>query len=95
MSLRHLQPDLHRAPHRPEQRADERKKAAVPNARREVVSVSCSPRTIIELNLKFYRDLLKTETDPAKRRTIATLLAEEEAKLVKLIQQLGKDDKRR
>ena len=50
----------------------------------EVMSVSFPARTIVELNIKHYRDLLKTETDAAKRRTIADLLAEEEAKFAKL-----------
>jgi len=50
----------------------------------EVSRVSSSPRTIIELNIKHFRDLLKTETDPAKRRTIADLLAEQEARLLRL-----------
>ena len=43
-----------------------------------------SPRTIIELNIRHYRDLLKVETDPVKRQTIGKLLAEEEAKLAAL-----------
>ena len=43
-----------------------------------------SVRTIVELNIQHYRELLKTETDPSKRRTIAKLLAEEEARLAKL-----------
>ena len=47
--------------------------------------MSPSVRMIIELNIKHYRELLKSETDVAKRRTIAQLLAEEEAKLAKLI----------
>jgi hypothetical protein len=42
-------------------------------------------RMITELNIKHYRELLKSETDALKRRTIAQLLAEEEAKLAKLI----------
>ena len=42
--------------------------------------MSSSAREIIELNIKFYREKLRTETDESKRRTIATLLAEEEAK---------------
>lgn len=46
--------------------------------------MSTSAREIAELNIRHYHDLLKTETDPKKRRTIATLLAEEEAKLVAL-----------
>jgi hypothetical protein len=41
-------------------------------------------RMIIELNIKHYRNLLKSETDESKRQTIATLLAEEERKLAKL-----------
>jgi hypothetical protein len=40
-----------------------------------------SVRVIIELNIKHYRELLKSETDTVKRRTVADLLAEEEAKL--------------
>ena len=48
--------------------------------------MSPSARTVIELNIKHYRRLLKTETDPEKRQTIAKLLAEEEAKLTALAQ---------
>jgi hypothetical protein len=51
-------------------------------------SVQCSPegalvdkRTVAELNMKHFRRLLATETDPAKRETITKLLGEEEAKL--------------
>jgi hypothetical protein len=40
-------------------------------------------RRIVELNIERYRELLKSETDSSKRRTIARLLAEEEAKLVR------------
>jgi hypothetical protein len=36
---------------------------------------------IAELNIRHYEELLETETDPAKRRTIETLLAEERVKL--------------
>ena len=43
-----------------------------------------SVRMIIDLNIDHYRDLLKTETEPSKRRAIAGLLAEEEAKLARL-----------
>jgi hypothetical protein len=39
---------------------------------------------IIELNIKHFRDLLKTEQDPQKRETIARLLSEEERKLAAL-----------
>jgi hypothetical protein len=46
--------------------------------------MSVSTRTIIELNIKHYRELLKNETDASKRQTIAKLLAEQEAKLAKL-----------
>jgi hypothetical protein len=46
--------------------------------------MSVAARTIIELNIKHYRKLLETESDPSKRRTIAQLLAEEEARLAKL-----------
>jgi hypothetical protein len=47
--------------------------------------MSPSVRMIIELNIKHFRELLKSETEAAKRRTITQLLAEEEAKLAKLI----------
>jgi hypothetical protein len=46
--------------------------------------VSTSARTIIELNIQHFRDLLKSETDSSKRQAILRLLAEEEAKLAKL-----------
>jgi hypothetical protein len=46
--------------------------------------MSPSVRMIIELNIKHYREILKTERDLAKRRTVVRLLAEEEAKLAKL-----------
>jgi hypothetical protein len=44
-----------------------------------------SPRMIIELNIKHYRTLLKSETDALKRKTIAALLTEEEAKFYNLL----------
>jgi len=44
-----------------------------------------SVRMIVDLNIRHYRDLLKSETDPAKRRTITNLLAEEEVKLARFI----------
>ena len=53
--------------------------------------MSVSVRMIIDLNIQHYRDLLKTETDASKRQTISKLLAEEEAKLAKLLTQEGKD----
>jgi hypothetical protein len=40
---------------------------------------------IIDLNIKHFRELLKTETDPAKRATVLKLLAEEEIKLARLL----------
>jgi hypothetical protein len=54
--------------------------------------VGLSARTIIELNIRHYRALLKTETDSSKRQTIAKLLAEEEAKLANLSEQERKDE---
>ena len=39
---------------------------------------------IVELNVRHFRDRLATETDAGKRKTIAGLLAEEEAKLATL-----------
>ena len=36
-----------------------------------------------QLNIEHFRELLKTITDPAQRRTIEKLLLEEEAKLQK------------
>jgi hypothetical protein len=54
--------------------------------------VGPSARTIIELNIRHYRAVLKTETDVSKRQTIAKLLAEEEAKLAKLSEQERKDE---
>ncbi len=38
-------------------------------------------REIVELNIKHYLNLLKTETDQKKRQTTTQLLAEEEEKL--------------
>lgn len=46
-----------------------------------------SAKIIAELNIRHYRSLLMRETDSSKRQTIATLLAEEEAKLAKLTAQ--------
>ena len=53
--------------------------------------MSVSVRMIIDLNIQHYRDLLKTETDASKWQTISKLLAEEEAKLAKLLTQEGKN----
>jgi hypothetical protein len=46
--------------------------------------MSTSAREIAELNIRYYCDLLRTETDQKKRQTIAKLLTEEEAKLAAL-----------
>jgi hypothetical protein len=51
----------------------------------EFRGMSPSARRIIELNIAHYRELLKSETDAVKRGTVTQLLAEEEAKLAKLI----------
>jgi hypothetical protein len=51
----------------------------------EVDRMSVSARTIIELNIKHYQRLLRSETDASTRQAIANLLAEEEAKLAKLL----------
>ena len=53
--------------------------------------MSQSVRMIIELNIKHYGNLLKTETDVSKRQTVCQLLSEEEAKLAKLLTQEDKD----
>ena len=42
--------------------------------------MSDAARTVIEQNIKHYRDLLKSEIDAFRRQTIEKLLAEEEAK---------------
>jgi hypothetical protein len=51
-------------------------------------------RMIIELNIRHYRDLLKTTTDVSKRQTIARLLGEEKAKLLKLSAAANKEHDR-
>jgi hypothetical protein len=38
-------------------------------------------KTVADLNIAHFKELLAVETDPAKRQTIERLLAEEEAKL--------------
>jgi hypothetical protein len=58
----------------------------------EVCFVGPSARTIIELNIRHYRALLRTETDASKRQTVARLLAEEEAKLATLSDRERKDE---
>jgi DNA-binding MarR family transcriptional regulator len=54
--------------------------------------VGPAARTIIELNIRHYRGLLKTEKDPSTRQTIVKLLAEEEAKLAQLSERERKAD---
>ncbi len=39
---------------------------------------------VAKLNIEYYKRLLGSETDAAKRESIARLLAEEEAKLAKI-----------
>jgi hypothetical protein len=46
--------------------------------------MSIAARTIIELNIKHYRDLLRTETDLSKRKAAAKMLSEAEVKLAEL-----------
>jgi hypothetical protein len=53
--------------------------------------VSVSARTVVELNINYYKSLLKTETNASKRQTISKLLAEEEAKLADLLKRADKD----
>jgi hypothetical protein len=53
--------------------------------------MSVAARTIIELNIKRFRSLLQSETNASKRQTIAKLLAEEEAKLAKLLAEKNGD----
>ena len=38
-------------------------------------------RTVAELNIQHFKQLLETEADPVKKQTIQQLLAEEKAKL--------------
>jgi hypothetical protein len=46
--------------------------------------MSTSAREIHELNIRHYRKLLETETDPSRRQTILSLLQKERASLAKL-----------
>lgn len=47
--------------------------------------MSPSARRIVELNIDHFRRLLETETDPAKRKAIKQLLAEQEKMLMRLV----------
>jgi hypothetical protein len=51
-----------------------------------------SARMIMELNIARYRNLLKEETNASKRKIIVELLAEEEARLAKLLAQKANDE---
>ncbi len=51
--------------------------------------MSTSARTIIELNIRHFRELLETEQAPAKRDTIKRLLAEQEERLAALTKAKG------
>ncbi len=53
--------------------------------------MNVSARMIMELNIKHYRGLLKTETDASKRQIISKLLSEEETQLAKLLTRKEKD----
>jgi len=46
---------------------------------------------IMELNIKHYQELLKTETDASKRQMISKLLSEEKDQPVKLLTRKGMD----
>jgi len=46
--------------------------------------MSTAAHEIHELNIRHYRKLLETETDPGRRQTILALLHKEEADLAKL-----------
>jgi hypothetical protein len=46
-------------------------------------------RTVAHLNIEHFKKLLETETDPVKRGTITRLLAEEEAKLARMLAEKG------
>jgi hypothetical protein len=48
-------------------------------------SMNTSARMIMELNIKHYQELLKTETDASKRQVISKLVSEEKDQLAKLL----------
>ena len=48
-----------------------------------------SVRLIIELNIRHFQNLLRSETDPDKRETVERLLAEEQEKLARLLDRKG------
>ena len=47
-------------------------------------------KAVAQLNVEHYRKLLCTETDPTKRATMERLLAEEEAKLAALMNNVAR-----
>ena len=51
--------------------------------------MSPTVREIIELNIKYYMQKLRTETDSSRRQMIAKLLREEEIKLARLSVGIG------
>ena len=55
-------------------------------------SMNASARMIMELNIRHYRELLKTEIDASKRRIISKLLSEEQAKLAKVLTRKDGDE---
>ena len=42
-------------------------------------------KTVADLNIAHFKRLLETETDPVKRQTVERLLADEEAKLARVL----------
>jgi hypothetical protein len=50
----------------------------------EMVKIPSVDKFVAKLNVEHFREKLATEVDEAKRRTLMTLLAEEEAKLAAL-----------
>jgi hypothetical protein len=50
-------------------------------------------RKVAQLNIEHFRKMLAEETDPAKRRTLTRLLAEEEAKLAAIDEARKADQK--
>jgi hypothetical protein len=53
--------------------------------------MNTSARTIMELNIRHYLGLLKTETDESKRQVISKLLSREEARLAELLTRKNTD----
>jgi len=51
-------------------------------------------KTVADLNIAHFRNLLSAETDPVKRQTIERLLAEEEAKLAHALSSKKQDEEK-